>query len=74
MEVRKMITLETLEKDLRVELKTYKSKRTMIDEVIPHDLDELYEIVKENPKMFSWLIRDIRNKIQLELEEKIALR
>jgi hypothetical protein len=69
-----MITLETLEKDLRVELKTYKSKRTMIDEVIPHDLDELYEIVKENPKMFSWLIRDIRNKIQLELEEKIALR
>ena len=68
-----MITLETLEKDLRVELKTYKSKRTMIDEVIPHDLDELYEIVKENPKMFSWLIRDIRNKIQLELEEKIAL-
>mgnify|MGYP003651927310 FL=1 len=69
-----MITLETLEKDLRVELRTYKSKRTMIDEVIPHDLDELYEIVKENPKMFSWLIRDIRNKIQLELEEKIALR
>jgi len=68
-----MITLETLEKDLRVELRTYKSKRTMIDEVIPHDLDELYEIVKENPKMFSWLIRDIRNKIQLELEEKIAL-
>ena len=69
-----MITLETLEKDLRVELRTYKSKRTMIDEVIPHDLDELYEIVKENPKMFSWLIRDIRNKIQLALEEKIALR
>ena len=69
-----MITLETLEKDLRVELRTYKSKSTMIDEVIPHDLDELYEIVKENPKMFSWLIRDIRNKIQLELEEKIALR
>ena len=68
-----MITLETLEKDLRVELRTYKSKRTMIDEVIPHDLDELYEIVKENPKMFSWLIRDIRNKIQLALEEKIAL-
>ena len=69
-----MITLETLEKDLRVELKTYKSKKVMIDEVIPHDLDELYEIVKENPRMFSWLIRHIRTTIQLELEEKIALR
>jgi len=69
-----MITLETLEKDLRVELRTYKSRRVMIDEVIPRNLDELFEIVKDNPDMFCRVIRDIRNTIQLKLEEKIALR
>jgi hypothetical protein len=66
--------LKTLEKNLRVKLESYVGKRTMIDEVIPRDLDELFEIVKNNPEEFEWMINNIRGSISLYLENQIGLR
>jgi hypothetical protein len=66
--------LKTLEKNLRVKLKSYVGKRTMIDEVIPHDLDELFKIVKNDPEEFDWVIRDLRGRISHYLENQIGLR
>ena len=76
-----MSDLKTLEKNLRVKLESYVGKRTMIDEVIPHDLDILFEIVKNDPdlqlkgaKEFEWMINSIRGSISLYLERQIGLR
>ena len=69
-----MTVLETLELDLRSKLKSYVGKKTMIDEVIPRDLDDLFEIVKANPKEFHFVVKDIRQKIALVLEHKIGMR
>tara|TARA_Y100000401_G_scaffold113168_1_gene113524 strand:- start:86 stop:313 length:228 start_codon:yes stop_codon:yes gene_type:complete len=66
--------LKTLEKELRVKLESYVGKRTMIDEVIPHDLDELFEIVKNNPNEFEWMIDNIRSSISIYLQKQIGLR
>jgi|TARA_Y100000361_G_C11020506_1_gene269240 hypothetical protein len=66
--------LKTLEKELRVKLESYVGKRTMIDEVIPHDLDELFEIVKNNPNEFEWMIDNIRGSISIYLQKQIGLR
>ena len=53
----------------------------MIDEVIPHDLDKLFEKVKNDPdlqlkadKEFEWMINSIRGSISLYLERQIGLR
>tara|TARA_R110000824_G_scaffold349478_1_gene536358 strand:- start:30 stop:170 length:141 start_codon:yes stop_codon:yes gene_type:complete len=46
----------------------------MIEEVIPHDLDALFEIVKANPKEFHFVIKDIRQKISIVLQQKIGMR
>ena len=76
-----MSDLKTLEKNLSVKLESYVGKRTMIDEVIPHDLDKLFEIVKNDPdlqlkadKEFEWMINSIRGSISLYLERQIGLR
>ena len=69
-----MTMLETLELDLRSKLKSYVSKKTMIEEVIPNDLDALFEIVKAHPKEFDFVINNIRQHIVLFLEHKIGMR
>jgi len=69
-----MTVLETLELDLRSKLKSYVGKKTMIDEVIPRDLDALFEIVKANPKEFPFVVQSIRQKIAIVLEQKIGMR
>lgn len=69
-----MKNLETLEVDLRLKLESYVGKNTMIEEVIPYDLDDLFEIVKANPKEFHFVVKDIRQKIALVLEHKIGMR
>ena len=69
-----MKNLETLEVDLRLKLESYVGKKTMIDEVIPRDLDDLFEIVKANPKEFHFVVKDIRRKIAIVLEQKIGMR
>jgi len=69
-----MTVLETLELDLRAKLKSYVSKKTMIEEVIPDDLDALFEIVKAHPKEFHFVINNIRQHIVLFLEHKIGMR
>ena len=68
------MSIDKLEKNLRVKLKDYKSKNTMIEEVIPQDLDELFEIVKDNQCEFAYDIRTIRERIARLLEAKIGLR
>jgi|TARA_R110000787_G_scaffold234053_1_gene340936 hypothetical protein len=73
MEVRNM-SIDILEKKLRVKLKDYKSKNRMIEEVIPEDLDELFEIVKNNQCEFAYDIKNIRRTIASHLERKIGLR
>ena len=69
-----MKNLETLEVDLRIKLESYVGRKTMIEEVIPRDLDALFEIVKANPKEFHFVVKDIRQKIALVLEQKIGMR
>ena len=69
-----MKNLEALEVDLRIKLESYVGKKTMIDEVIPRDLDDLFEIVKANPKEFHFVVKDIRQKIAIVLEQKIGMR
>ena len=69
-----MKNLETLEVDLRIKLESYVGRKTMIEEVIPHDLDALFEIVKANPKEFHFVIKDIRQKISIVLQQKIGMR
>ena len=69
-----MKNLETLEVDLRIKLESYVGRKTMIEEVIPHDLDALFEIVKANPKEFHFVVKDIRQKIAIVLEQKIGMR
>ena len=66
--------IDILEKNLKVKLKDYKSKNTMIEEVIPQDLDELFQIVKNNQCEFATDIRLIRQRIARLLEAKIGLR
>ena len=68
------MSIDILEKNLMVKLKDYKSKNTMIEEVIPQDLDELFEIVKDNQCEFAYDIRTIRERIARLLEAKIGLR
>ena len=46
----------------------------MIEEVIPDDLDALFEIVKAHPKEFDFVINNIRQNIVLFLEHKIGMR
>ncbi len=69
-----MKNLEALEVDLRIKLESYVGRKTMIEEVIPHDLDALFEIVKANPKEFHFVIKDIRQKISIVLQQKIGMR
>jgi len=69
-----MKNLETLEVDLRLKLESYVGKNTMIEEVIPYDLDDLFEIVKANPKEFHFVVNNIRQHIALFLEQKIGMR
>jgi hypothetical protein len=69
-----MKNLETLEVDLRIKLESYVGRKTMIEEVIPRDLDALFEIVKANPKEFHFVVKDIRQKIAIVLEQKIGMR
>ena len=68
------MSIDILEKNLRVKLKDYKSKNTMIEEVIPHDVDELFEFVKNNQCEFAYDIRTIRERIARLLEARIGLR
>jgi len=68
------MSIDILEKNLRVKLKDYKSKETMIEEVIPHDVDELFEIVKNNQCEFAYDIKTIRERIARLLEARIGLR
>tara|TARA_A100001515_G_scaffold32597_1_gene25448 strand:+ start:416 stop:622 length:207 start_codon:yes stop_codon:yes gene_type:complete len=68
------MSIDILEKNLRVKLKDYKSKETMIEETIPHDVDELFEIVKNNQCEFAYDIRTIRERIARLLEARIGLR
>ena len=75
-----MKNLETLEVDLRLKIKSnklhrgYVSKHETIEEVIPHDLDDLLEIVKANPKEFHFLVDDIRQHTNIFLQYKIGMR
>ena len=69
-----MKNLEALEVDLRIKLESYVGRKTMIEEVIPRDLDALFEIVKANPKEFHFVVKDIRQKIAIVLEQKIGMR
>jgi hypothetical protein len=69
-----MKNLEALEVDLRIKLESYVGRKTMIEEVIPRDLDDLFEIVKANPKEFHFVVKDIRQKIAIVLEQKIGMR
>ena len=75
-----MTVLETLELDLRAKLKSnklhggYVSKNETIEEVIPHDLDALFEIVKANPKEFHFVVDDIRQHTHIFLQYKIGMR
>ena len=69
-----MKNLETLEVDLRIKLKSYIGRKTMIEEVIPHDLDALFEIVKANPKEFHFVVDDIRQHTNIFLQYKIGMR
>tara|TARA_R100001510_G_scaffold53999_1_gene56177 strand:+ start:432 stop:638 length:207 start_codon:yes stop_codon:yes gene_type:complete len=68
------MSIDILEKNLRVKLKDYKSKNTMIEEVIPNDLDELFQIVKDNESEFAYDIKTIRSRIARLLEAKIGMR
>ena len=63
-----MKNLETLEVDLRIKLESYVGRKTMIEEVIPHDLDDLFEIVKANPKEFHFVVDDIRQHTNIFLQ------
>jgi len=67
-------TLEDLEDDLMRELKSYVSKKSMIENVIPHDMDSLVAIAKANPKQFDHVITNMRQVITMHLERKIGLR
>jgi len=69
-----MNNLENLELSLRLKLKSYVDKNTMIEEVIPYDLDILFGIVKANPKEFHYVIKDIRQKISIVLQRQIGMR
>ena len=69
-----MNNLENLELSLRLKLKSYVDKNTMIEQVIPYDLDILFEIVKANPKEFHYVIKDIRQKISIVLQRQIGMR
>ena len=69
-----MKNLETLEVDLRIKLESYVGRKTMIEEVIPHDLDDLFEIVKANPKEFHFVVDDIRQHTNIFLQYKIGMR
>jgi hypothetical protein len=68
------MSIKNLEADLRLKLKSYKSKSALIDEVIPNDLDDLLEIVKANPRQFPYVIKDIRQRIVIILEGRIGMR
>ncbi len=70
------MSIKNLEVDLRLKLKSYKSKLALIDEVIPNanDLDALFEIVKANPREFPYVIKNIRQRITIILESKIGMR
>ena len=63
-----MKNLETLEVDLRIKLESYVGRKTMIEEVIPRDLDALFEIVKANPKEFHFVVDDIRQHTNIFLQ------
>jgi len=69
-----MKNLETLEVDLRLKLESYVGKNTMIEEVIPYDLDDLFEIVKANPKEFHFIVDDIRLHTNIFLQYRIGMR
>ena len=69
-----MMNIETLEKELRVNLKSYVSKQVMVDEVVPKDIDTLCQLIKDNPIMFKRDISGIRETIKRHLEFKIGCR
>ena len=75
-----MKNLETLEVDLRSKIKSnklhrgYVSNLDTIEEVIPHDLDSLFEIVKANPKEFHFIVDDIRLHTNIFLQYRIGMR
>ena len=68
------MSIKNLVADLRLKLKSYKSKSALIDEVIPNDLDDLLEIVKANPRQFPFVRKDIRQRIAIILERIIGMR
>tara|TARA_R110000796_G_scaffold5200_1_gene19773 strand:+ start:1881 stop:2090 length:210 start_codon:yes stop_codon:yes gene_type:complete len=68
-----MNNLNTLEEEVRIQLKDYRSKRKLILDLIPDDLDELLLIVKSNPDLFEYEISNIQSGILRYIERKIGL-
>ncbi len=73
LEVVIMNNLNTLEEEVRIQLKDYRSKRKLILDLIPDDLDELLLIVKSNPDLFEYEISNIQSGILRYIERKIGL-
>lgn len=71
---KEILGIEVLEKELKMKLQDYKSKKTLIQEVVPNDLDKLLTIVKNNPSEFGYDIRNIRERLCRVLETKIGER
>jgi len=71
---KEILGIEVLEKELKMKLQDYKSKKTLIQEVVPNDLDQLLTIVKNNPSEFGYDIRNIRERLCRVLETKIGER
>ncbi len=71
---KKIVGIEVIEKELLMKLRDYKSKKTLIQEVVPNDLDQLLTIVKNNPSEFGYDIRNIRERLCRVLETKIGMR
>ena len=68
--------IDVLEKELRVLLKENKTKAQLVQEVVPRadteNLDQLLLLVKSNPELYAYVIRDIRERTCRILEERIG--